>query len=445
MNQSEIKQICEKILGFSNADEAEVIFHQNALALTRFANNQIEQNVAENVNDVTFRGVWGKKTARVTSSKYDDESLKRLVTLAEEAASVQREIPDLEPVTSQKEYETVEHFDEATAACTPETRAEGVSRHVAMVKEKGLVAAGIFSTSMQTVAIANTAGLYATDSFTSANFSSQVMGDVGSGLGAATRVKVQDIDIEDLSNRAIDKCLGSEKPTSIEPGEYTVVLEPAAASNLLMFTGHLGFNALAHMEGRSPFANKVGEKVFGDNITIEDNAYNDLAPGVPFDFEGMPRQQVKLIENGVLKNIVHDRRTARAMNTETTGHGLPVPNPNGPYPMNLVLQPGDKTPEEIIKDTKKGVLVTQFHYTNMVNPMRISITGMTRNGTFLIEDGKVTSAVKNMRFTESVIKALSNVTAIGCDLTLASSTFGGGYLVPTLRIDNFTFSSKTDF
>ncbi len=445
MDQNEVIRLCEQALGYSSADETEVIYHEVASALTRFANNQIEQNVAEVVADLTFRGVWGQKTARVTTSRFDEPSLRRVAATAEEVARTQRDNPDLLPLPGEQAYQTSDHYCAETASFTPERRAELVSTHIGPVAQAAYTAAGIFQTGHQAVAVANSNRLRAYDRFSQATFSTQVMGDDGAGFASHVHHRAETVDIGALTERALEKCRASQVPQPLEPGEYTVILEPSAVSNLLMFMGPLGFNALAHIEGRSPFGGKVDEKVLGENITIEDNAYHEQAGGVPFDFEGMPRQRVTLIDRGVLKSLVHDRRTAAQMQTETTGHALPQPNPNGPWAMNLMIQPGDQSPEEIIQSTRRGILVTQFHYTNIVNPMELSITGMTRNGTYMIEDGKITHAVKNMRFTESVIKALSNVSAVGNDIKLASSTFGGGYLVPTLRIENFTFSSATDF
>jgi predicted Zn-dependent protease len=445
MDEKQAKKICDKLLKFTDADEAEVLFHETSSALTRFANNQIEQNVSEAVADVTFRGVWGKRTARVTTSRFDDAALKRVADKTKEIASVQKDNPELLNIPEPQKYEKIEHFCEKTAFFTPEDRAEAVARHIKPVKAKKLTAAGIYETGFDSVAVANSKGLWAFDFFTKATFSTQVMGGVGSGFANAIQTKTEDIDIDALTLRAIDKCVSSEKPKAIKPGEYTVILEPDAVSNLLMFTSWLAFNALSYIEKRSPMTGKLGQKVFGDKITIKDDAYAKLSSGVPFDFEGMPRKRLTLVEKGVLKNLAHDRRTAKMMGVETTGHALPQPNPSGPYAMNLNIAPGKDSPEKIIKSTKNGVLVTQFHYTNVVNPMQLSITGMTRNGTFMIENGEIAYAVKNMRFTESVIKALSNVSAIGNDPTCASSTFGGGYVVPTLRIEKFTFSSGTEF
>lgn len=445
MEASKIRELCDRVLELSGAEETEVTYFEVATALTRFANNQIEQNVSEVVANIMVRGHWGKKIARVTGSRFDDDSLRRLMTKAAEIATVQKDSPDLQPLAESQTYQPTDHFCELTASASPDERARGVREHILPVSAKGLTASGIYSTGYQTVAIANSRGLWAHDRFSTGSFSTQVMGAQGAGFAVQTSPSIKRVDIATLTDRAMGKCLGSENPANLQPGEYTVILEPSAVSNLLMFCGMLAFNAQAHIEGRTPFAGKVGEKVFGDNITIRDNAFHELATGVPFDFEGMPRQNTTLIDRGVLASLVHDRSTAAKTETTSTGHALPQPNPNGPVPLNLCLEPGEQTPEEIIAATPKGILVTQFHYTNLVNPMELSITGMTRNGTFMVENGRITGAVKNMRFTESVIKAFSNVTAVGSDLTLASSTFGGGYLVPTLRIEKFNFSSATEF
>jgi predicted Zn-dependent protease len=445
MDERAVRKVCGRILELSLADEAEVIYHETASALTRFANNQIEQNVAEVVSQITFRGIWGKKTASVTTSRVDEASLKRLVETAAEVAAVQKDSPGLLPLPAPQTYAETDHFCEATAACTPEDRARGIGEHIRPIKERELTGAGIFTTGYQAVAVANSCGVWAYDRFTEAAFSTQVMGGEGSGFAAATGARVADIDIPALTERAIDKCVASAAPEPLAPGEYTVILEPAAVSNLLLFAAGSAFGALAHIEQRSPLNGRLGDKVLGDNISIEDNAYHAIGLGLPFDFEGMPRQRVTLVTDGVLQRLVHDRRTAAKMDTETTGHSLPQPNMSGPWPFNLTLIPGEQSHDEIIASTKQGILVTQFHYTNVVNPMELSVTGMTRNGTFMVKDGKIAHAVRNMRFTESVIKALSNVTAVGNDLTLATSLFGGGFVVPTLRVENFTFSSATEF
>jgi predicted Zn-dependent protease len=207
-----------------------------------------------------------------------------------------------------------------------------------------------------------------------------------------------------------------------------------------------GFGALAYQEGRSFLSGKLGKKFMGENINISDDIYHPMVRGMPFDFEGMPKKKVSLIEKGVARGVVYDRLTAKKGKTHSTGHGLPQPNSHGPLPGALILHPADSSVAEMIASTKKGLLVSEFHYTNVLDPLKLIITGMTRNGVYLIENGVITKSVKNMRFTESVLAALSNVELISRDAELQKGIFGGGgFVAPALKINNFNFSSETKF
>jgi predicted Zn-dependent protease len=446
MEKDRAREICERALSFASADEAEVLLQGGASALTRFANNSIEQNVNETGHSVSVRAVIGKKVGRASTNSLDDASLKKAVESAELVARYQKDDEELLPLPEPQEYQEVPNFVEATASFSPTDRAEAISNLVNRCRsETGLTTAGIFSNESQHLALANSKGVFAYDRMTSAVFSATVMTDDSAGWAEDSNKDVTKIDLKGVADTAVEKALTSRKPVAVEPGEYTVVLEPAAAANLLIFLGWLSFGALSYQEGRSFLSGKLGQKVFGDNITIEDNVYDELSSGLPFDFEGVPRRKVTLVENGVAKALVHDRKTAKKAGEETTGHGLPVPNTSGPIPLNMVMKTGDASVEDMIASTKKGILVTQFHYTNTVNPMKLMVTGMTRNGTFLIEDGKVTKAVKNMRMTESLEKVLNNVEMIGKDAIKRRGFFGGGLVVPALKVKNFTFSSGTDF
>jgi len=446
MNSDKAREISERALSFTSADEAEVILQGGASSLTRFANNKIEQNVNESGYSISVRTAFGKKVGRASTNNFDDASLKKAVESAEIIAKFQKEDETLLALPEPQEYGKIDNYVEATAAFSPTDRADAVAGLINRCRtESGLTTAGIFSDEAQYLALANSKGLFAYDRMTSAVFSGTVMTDDSAGWAEDNNKDVSKIDLEGVAETAIDKALKSREPVAIEPGEYTVVLEPAASANLVIFLGWLAFGGLAYQEGRSFLSGKLGEKVFGDNINIDDDVYHELSGGLPFDFEGIPRRKVALVENGVAKSVVHDRKTALKEGVESTGHGLPVPNTSGPIPLNVVFQPGGVSKEEMIASTKKGVLVTQFHYTNTVNPMKLMVTGMTRNGTFLIEDGKVTKPVKNMRMTESLVKILNNVDMIGKDLLKCRGFFGGGLVVPSLKVNNFTFSSGTDF
>jgi PmbA protein len=446
MERDRAREICERALSFVSADEAEVILDGGSSALTRFANNRIEQNVNETGYSISVRAVFGRKVGRASTNNFDDASLRKAVESAELIARFQKDDEELLPLPGPQKYREIENFVQATADFSPTDRAEAIRDLVYRCRaEADLTTAGIFSNESQYLALANSKGLFAYDRMTSTVFSATVITEDSAGWAEDNNKDVKAIDIKGVADTAVNKALGSREPVAVEPGEYTVILEPAAAGNLLIFLGWLAFGALAYQEGRSFLSGKLGKKVFGDNITLVDDVYHELSGGLPFDFEGMPRQKVVLVENGVAKAVVHDRKTAKKEGTETTGHGLPVPNTSGPIPLNIVMQTGDASVEDMISSTKKGILVTQFHYANTVNPMKLTVTGMTRNGTFLIEDGKVTKAVKNMRMTESLEKILNNVEMTGKDAIKCRGFFGGGLVVPALKVNNFTFSSGTDF
>ena len=237
----------------------------------------------------------------------------------------------------------------------------------------------------------------------------------------------------------------SQAPRALDAGVYPVVLEPAATATLVGFLSFMGFAGRAYVEGRSCFSGKAGETVAGANIDLWDDGTDPTTLGAPFDFEGVPKRRVRLVEGGVFRDAVYDLRTAKQAGVDgSTGHGLPSPNPEGPFPLNMFLGTGDATVDEMVAATERGVLVTRFHYSNIVNPMESSITGMTRDGTFLIEGGEIVGPVRNFRFTQSILEALSNVSMIGRDAELASEFFFSASRVPALKIEAFNFSGVSD-
>lgn len=253
--------------------------------------------------------------------------------------------------------------------------------------------------------------------------------------------------MSDIGRIAVDKAIQSKNPTSIDPGAYTVILEEDAVATMMFFLGYLGFSALAVQEGRSFMSGHVGEKVTGDNITIWDDGFDPRGVILPFDFEGVPKQKVMLIENGVAKNAVYDTATAaREPGKKSTGHGLPAPNTMGPLPINLIMKPGSVSKEEMIASTEKGIWVTRFHYVNPVHPVKAILTGMTRDGTFLIENGKITRPLKNLRFTQSILEAFANAEMFSRELKMIKMGFGNfASCAPAVKIKDFTFTGATEF
>jgi predicted Zn-dependent protease len=312
-------------------------------------------------------------------------------------------------------------------------------------RKADLRAAGSVSTQGRLLALYNTAGIEAYQNLSGASVSLTASTDTSTGWAERSGKSAGAIDVEAIAETAIHKALSARDPATPEPGEYEVVLEPAAVTDFLLFMGALGLGGLPWLEGRSLFSDKTEKRVFSTSFTLRDDAYHPMTVGIPFDFEGSPRQAVTLVERGVFKRVVHDRRTARRAGCESTGHALPLPNTSGPLPLNLVLEGGDASLDDLIASTRKGLLITRFHYTNVLDPKALVLTGMTRFGTFVIENGRVGRPVQNMRFTDELGRVLSRVDGLTSDRHYCASFFGGGYVVPGMKLARLAFTSGTDF
>jgi len=437
------KELIRSILEYSRADQTEVFYSGGDTALTRFANNYIHQNVAERDANVSVRVIIGKKIGTASTNKLDETSVKLVVDKAIEIARTQPENPQFVSLPEAASYADIDTFVSRTAETSPIQRAQAVKIIVDEAQKKGVIASGAYSTSSQYLLIANSLGLWAEQKQTLAEINLVVTGDNGaSGYANIITRDTTDIDPRALADEAIEKCLKSFDPIAIDPGDYTVILEPYAVGTLMSFLGYIGFGALAVQEGRSFMCDKIGQKITGENITIWDDALEPSGLPTPFDYEGVPKKKVMLIENGIAKGVVYDSYTAGIEGIKSTGHGLPAPNSFGPVPLNVFMKEGDSSIEEMIASTQRGVYVTRFHYTNVVEPMTTTITGLTRDGTFLIENGKIAGAVKNLRFTNSILDALSKVSLISKETKLVEGF--GDDRVPAIKVDSFTFSGTTD-
>lgn len=426
----------------TGADGALVLAFHSWGGLTRFAASHIHQNTWR--EDIEFRVmvvVDGDRTAVVSTHSLEPSAVKRA---AEDAIAVARltppdpEFPGLAPPTTVPD--TV--FDEATANVTPMERASGVA---AMLGEfpSGMEGAGYVETVADEVLACSTTGLQLYGRTTRAGVSVLAMAEDSSGYAERLERRFADLDPRVLAIRAVEKAERSRDPKPIEPGAYTVILEPGATSTIMQFLAYLGFGAKPFLEDRSFMAGRIGEKIASDLITIVDDPVAPDSLGLPFDFEGSPSQRVALIDRGIAAGVVWDRTTAKKAGKETTGHALPPPNPYGPLPLNLRMEPGTSTLEDMIGSTERGLLVTRFHYSNVVNEKETVLTGMTRDGTFLIEDGRLAHGVKNLRYTQNAIEALSNVEAVGDRTEISTELFFGGSRSPALKIRDFKFSSST--
>jgi PmbA protein len=459
LTQSQAVEIFNRIKKHSTAEEVEVLFSGGKSALTRFANNIIHQNVAEENYVVSVRTAFGRRTARSTTNKLDDESLRRVVQSSEKLARVQHPDPDLLPMpdscgTGAPREGFSRHFAE-TAAVTPTQRAETVKKIVAIAEKHRLTTAGIVSTSESVEGVFNSRGLADWHTQTSSEISITMLASDSSGWQKANSPNVSNLDGAVLAEIAARKAFESASPREISPGKYTVILEPAAVLDIIGFM-FFDFGGLSILDQRSFLNNRVGTKLFGDNINIWDDVAHPMQSGTPFDGEGVCRQKVQLVENGVVKRLVYARATAEKMKRseykdkvgpiEPTGHGFPIPNEMGEAPMNIVFgaSPEPMSVDQMVASTERGVLVTRLWYIREVDPYEKILTGMTRDGTFYIEDGKIHHGVRNFRFNQSLIQMLSNVEAMGT-LVRASGEESFDMVVPAMKVGEFNFTEVTKF
>lgn len=445
LGQSKVKDITDQILGMSRADQTEVILNGTDSALTRFANSTIHQNVAETNTEIRVRLIYGKKMGVASSNDLSPDSLKRTVDTARAIAQRQPENPEFKSLPTPQPIQSVEALVERTAKFSPEQRAQVVNVLCKKAKEKGVVAAGAFNTMALEVAVANSLGVFAYHPSTVADINTVMMSDTGSGYAAFTHQDASQVNAESLANEAIDKALQAREPQMLAPGDYTVLLEEYAVTDIADFLAYLSFSALAVQEERSFMKGKIGEKVMSDNITLWDDGCTPDILALPFDYEGVPRQKVTFVENGIARGVVYDAATALREGKQSTGHSLPAPNSIGPYAAHMYMAPGNTPKSEMIKGVERGIWVTRFWYTRVVHPMQVLITGMTRDGTFLIENGTVTRPVKNFRFTTSYLEALNNVRAISRETKLFRDDWSGAARrVPALLVDGFRFTGTTE-
>jgi PmbA protein len=458
LDQTKANEIFHRIKKYSSGGELEVIFYSINSSLTRFANNTIHQNVAE-VNEVaSIRVAFDGKTARAATNRFDEESLKRAVESAERIAGVQEPDTELLPMAGAEEgmgAEAPERWFGQTAAITPAGRAEGVGKIVEVAKKNKLVTAGIFSTSQSAEAVVNSNGLSVHHRQTSAEVSITMLAENSSGWQKANSPDVKNLDPVRLAEIAAEKARGSSGPQELPPGKYTVILEPAAVLDVVGFM-FPDFGGMAILDQRSFLNNRIGTKLFGENITIVDDVAHPLQANAAFDGEGVRRRRVSLVEKGVVRNLVYARGTAEKMRRSehkdkvgevlTTGHGLPLPNEMGEAPTNIVfLTPGgEQTVEQMIAGTERGVLVTRLWYIREVDPYEKILTGMTRDGTFLVEDGKVKHGLRNFRFNQSMIEMLNGVEAMS-KAVRASGEEGFDLVVPAMKVRGFNFTEVTRF
>jgi PmbA protein len=444
--EERLREIADTVIRLgktAGAKETEVHLDETLDALTRFANNAIHQNVAEHGLTVSVRTVLDGKTARVSTNKLDQDALRAAVESALSLAASQPKSPYLLPMPGKQWYTRVHRYIRATADLSAEDRARAVRKACDLAMKEGQVAAGIFVSGQMQSAVANSRGLFATHRQTRAEFSITMQQDPAASWAKSNAADVRDLDPQALAKRASAKAKLAVSAVELAPDKYTVILEPAAVLDLVGFLFY-DFSATGVEDKRSCLNDRMGKPVFGRNISLTDDVYHPGQLGAPFDGEGIPRQRVVLVDKGVPRNLVYGRASARRSGKKTTGHGFTLPNEYGEAPMNLVFAGGKSSVDEMIASTEHGLLVTRLWYIREVDPYEKVMTGMTRDGLFRVEKGKVTTAARNFRFNQSVLEMLRNVEMLG-PAARAAGEESFEMVVPAMKIKGFQFTEVTKF
>ena len=433
--------VLELALAESKADETELILTSQDLALSRITHNVIHENLIERDRALNVRAVVGNRVGIASTNELDRDGIRTAVARAIEIARVSpvdEEFPGL-PTAGPAIQPLDWAYDTATASLTAAERAAAVADIVRVMVKHKLTAAGYVSTSSGSVAIANSKGIRQFFRSTDSAINIKAMGDDSSGYAEGYSRRFADLNASQLGEKAAKRAVAGHNPGSVDPGEYTVILEAPAFREYLVYLSWTGFGAMPFAEGASFMTGHIGERIVGDNVSIGDDFSHPIGAGMPFDFEGVSRQPVSLIDKGVARGVVYDSYYAAKLKHANTGHALPAPNSYGPLPLNIVVAPGTKSADDLIRETKRGLLVCRTWYIRLVDKLQTIITGMTRDGFFLIEDGEIVRGLRNMRFNESIVGALSRC-ELAKDLVRSES-----HVLPACRIDGFRFSSGTSF
>ncbi len=443
MRSGDRETIAKRVLAISQADETEVLVASSDTSLTRFTRNGIHQNVAARDVAVSVRAIAGKRTGVAATNRVDESSLRDVAERALAMARLAPEDPDFVALPKgEAAAPPPGSYSEATASASPALRATMTDTIFRIAEADGLWSAGYCSTGVSGYTIASSAGTLASFDGTEAGINVKMNGADSTGFAECYVNDVAGLDAHAIGAKAAAIARETAQPRAVEPGSWTVILEPAAFGELLSYLAD-HFSARAFDEGSSFYSGKLGETLLGSNVTIVDDYAQPLAPSSPYDYEGQRKERVTLIEQGVARDIVTDSYWAHKLQRRNTGHALPAPNSYGPQALNLLVMPGSKSTGELIASTQRGLLVTRFWYIRTVDQKHAIVTGMTRDGTFLIENGTIAGGVRNMRFNQSILGALR-----ACEFSRDLRRTGGysySCVVPSAKIENFTFTSATEF
>ncbi len=442
--------ICAQVFEQSPTEDVEVLLFSTRGNSLRIAEcGPSEQNALEEIS-LQIRVVREGRQGRARAASVDPASTGEALDTALKAAvlSPPLELPPLASKSGGGDGGQEEESVTALAEHPPAEKIAQVREYLEAARSEGLAVTGFYDTEGASVTYATGRGCFRHAFVGKARFSSTVIAEPG-GAGVAGAVRqgepLPDDEVAEVGRRAMKKALDSRDPRELEPGEYVVLLEPKAAGDLVMFLAMAGFGARGFLDGRSFLSGRIGTQVLSEKLTFLDDAGDPRFRGLRFDCEGQDRKRVVLVEKGIAKGPVWDRPTAEEGGTSTTGHAGPQPSVSGPNVSNLILRAEGEATKDLMEGVERGLLVTQFHYTNLIDPLPVTVTGMTRNGTFLIENGRITGPVRNLRFTQSLVETFSRVRAVGDDGRLVEPFFGGSVVTPSLLCEGFRFTSSTEF
>lgn len=453
--QDRALELLKNVLALAPADEAEATLLIEDQALTRFANSVIHQNVAQQNARLVVRAVVNGGVGVAITNRLDAQGRRWVADQAAASARLQPPNPEFPVLPKGGAPRPAKTYHEATAAVSADRRAEAVRGIAQAAARLGFTATGAYGIDVDELAIANTSGVEVYAPLTLASLRVVVDANPPQGIGFLTGYAdaisrdASQIDVQAVGERAVSKCAMNRSPQSLPPGDYVTVLEEIAVAELLHFLAQHGLSAQSVQEGRSFAVGKMGKQVASSQLTLWDDAADPRGLAQPFDWEGVPAQRLSLLESGVLTGLAHDSRSAAKEGIESTGHAPPsalIPWSVAPVPTHLFIEPGSTPRPELVAGVERGVLVTRFHYTHCPDPQRVVATGTTRDGTYWIEEGRIVGALRNLRFTQSVLDAFSNIEAVGDAAELHRDWWStAAHHVPPMRVGGFRFTGGTGF
>ena len=437
VEKSRIIETLHSAMKDAPADQVELVYDGEILNITHIAESEIQQNLTRADASIVSRVVLDGKIGVASTNKLDVNSIKACIADAAAISKISEPDESFTSLPNSPTAPSVDGFKQSTAEATPSDRANAVWMINKAAAMKKLTTAGAYRTIINQIAVTNSLGTEQYFEGTKAEFSLTVSAEDGrSGYAIAFDRDIDNINPGELVETSIDKALRSENPVDVDSGQYTVILEPAALGQLLLFLAFMGFGSRTFVQHRSFMAGSLGEQITSNLITVRDNVYDPRMQGMPFDYEGVVKKKVDLIVNGTATGVVSDSGDARKMGSESTGHAHIATKNFTPYPKHMVMEPGDWSVKDMIGSVPRGIYITHFWYVNYLNPMRTMVTGLTRDGTFLVEEGKVTKPIVNMRMNQSILEALMNCRMLSKERKLYPQ-YSVVMLVPYAKIDNF--------